>query len=104
MKDVICDTLRKFKHRVDYLEIRTESRRVLSLSADKTGPVHSSKTDASGGCVRANIGGGWGFASFESLDRLDSYVEKAIAWASMSNRGKYRLASAPVVVEDVPLK
>jgi predicted Zn-dependent protease len=104
MKDVITDTLRKFKDRADYLEIRTESRRVLNLGADKTGLVHISRTESTGGCVRAYLRGGWGFASFESLDRLSQYVEKAIAWARLSSRGKCELASVPVVTEDVPLK
>src|SRR4051812_21090506 len=104
MKQVIVEHIRKYKHLADYLEIRTEARRVLNLAADKTGLVHVSRTDATGGCVRAYIRGGGGFASFESLDRLGAYIERAIAWARRSSRGQYQLAPVPVVVEDVPLK
>jgi TldD protein len=104
MKDLIRDSIRRFKHLADYLEIRTETRRVLNLGADKSGLVHVSRNEAAGGCVRAYVRGGWGFASFEARDRLDEQIEKAIAWARLSSQGRYLLADVPVITEDVPLK
>ncbi len=50
-----------------------------------------------GGNVRAMIGGGWGFASFNDVNRLSHYVELAINQARLIGRRDSRLAEAEPV-------
>ncbi len=100
MKNIVRDLLGRHKHRADYLEVRMEENQMLRLQTDKTGLQEVLRRNASRGCVRAWIQGGWGFSSFESLDDLDCHVERALAWAKQGRGRRSILAPVPVVEED----
>ncbi len=77
MKDRIAEAL---KGAEGYVEIRVQEKQSTSLVYRKgeTDKVAAS-TDV-GGCVRALVpGGGWGFATFNSLDGLKERVKEAVA-------------------------
>ena len=88
----------------DYLEVRVEESEVSSLQF--RGPrLESIQNSISfGGCVRALSGGGWGFASFNSMEELDERVQQVCDLAAVAgkHRGeKVELAPVPVVNEVV---
>ncbi|MEW5766578.1 MAG: TldD/PmbA family protein [bacterium] len=88
-------------HKADYLEIRAEDRETVRI--DYMGPELEGigRNTDSGGCVRALIKGGWGFSSFNRLDKLGDHIRAATQAAALVGRGKSRLATAPVVTAEV---
>jgi TldD protein len=103
MKDRIDQTLKKFSSKCDYLEVHLEETRESRVQF--TGPQLTDlgkKTDF-GGNVRALTNGGWGFASFNSVDRIDEFARHAIDQARIVGKGKSQLAPADPVHEDVLL-
>jgi len=101
MKNRIKELLRKFKDRVDYLELRIEE-------IENSGMVYTGKTLSSlsqsesiGGAIRACHNGGWGFCSFVNLDHAESMIQKAIEQAKLFQKDRTYLASCEVVEEDV---
>jgi TldD protein len=101
MRDRIEQVITKHKPSCGYLEIRTEERSSTAVVA-KDGAIDSvgRSTDA-GGCVRALYKGGWGFVTFNSLDRLDDMAAKAIEQARAVGSEKSQVAQAPVIDEYV---
>jgi len=56
-----------------------------------------------GGNVRALNKGGWGFASFNSVDRIEEFAQHAIDQAKLVGRSKSELADVEPVRADVLL-
>ncbi len=103
MKDRLERTIRKFSSRCDYLEIRieeTHETRVV-LNGPRLEDV-GCRIDF-GGNVRALHKGGWGFASFNSVDRLDEFAEHAIDQAKLVGRETSTLAPVEPARDDVLL-
>lgn len=69
----------------DYLEIRLEETRATRI--EFRGPILESigQSVDYGGNVRALVGGGWGFVSFNRLEDLEAKVDLAIRQARLSN-------------------
>ena len=90
----------------DYVEVRLEESHITRIEYRGKDIETLGQTTSYGGNVRALVNGGWGFVAFNSLEGLSSKVEAAIAQARLIGgmRGEAsHLASAPVVVDRVPL-
>ena len=87
----------------DYCEFRFEDSRETVIQFQGAALENVKKANLYGGNVRALHNGGWGFASFNSIDELDRNVKLACSQARAAGKavgGKSRLAEAPVVVDD----
>lgn len=88
----------------DYLEIRVEETEGTRIEFRGPALETLSVTRDRGACVRALLGGGWGFASGNDLDRLPELVEEAIRLAGLAAARReepVRLAPVPVVRDRV---
>jgi len=92
------------KQRADYFEIHIEERETTHLQCQDGELEDVRRVTDRGGNVRALIKGGWGFVSFNDLDRLDEYAALAVAQARAVGRGKSVLAPVEPVVDSVPLQ
>ncbi|MGE5653810.1 MAG: TldD/PmbA family protein [Bacillota bacterium] len=89
--------------KVDYCEIRFEESHQLSINFQGRGLDRISNDIHYGGNVRALHKGGWGFASFNSLDDLDEMVQAACEQARFAGErqgGTSKLAPVPVVEDE----
>jgi TldD protein len=103
MKDRVEQVLKKFSSACDYLEVHLEETEESRVTF--TGPQLTDlgrKVDF-GGNVRALNRGGWGFASFNSIDRIEEFAQHAIDQANLTGKDKSALAQAEPVVADVGL-
>ena len=101
MRNLIESVLRN--HDADYLEVRieeTESTHIRYRGRELDEIGHST---GEGGCVRAAVGGGWGFVCFNDLNDLQEKAALAVRQARLVGREKTRLADVEPVVETVPL-
>ncbi len=89
------------KGKADYLEARFEESQ--SSSIIYRGKVLESigRSTASGGNVRALAKGGWGFTSFNNLNKLNDRVSLAVEQAQSTGTGKSNLAQVKPAVEKV---
>ena len=100
MRDLIESALKRQK--ADYIEIRieeTESTNISFRGRELDGINHST---GKGGNVRACTNGGWGFASFNDIQSIDSKIEQAVNQAKMVGNGKTQLADILPVIAIVP--
>lgn len=93
MKDRLTQALRQA--RADYAEVRFETDDSTSVAYRGKEIERVSSGKFSGGIVRACVRGGWGVATFESLDDLDGQVREACRCAELVGREKTELAEAP---------
>jgi len=80
--------------RADYAEVRVERAVTTTISYVGQELEEISEFTSLGGCVRALVKGGWGFASFNDLDDLPRYVRLACDQAALV--GGDHTALAPV--------
>jgi TldD protein len=83
----------------DYLEAHLEESQASHLIYRGKGLESVDKTSAVGGNVRALVGGGWGFVSFNSLEELKIKVEKAIQQAKLVSGGDSKIKQANSIVK-----
>jgi len=103
MRETLEHAVKTFAPQCDYFEVRleeTEETRV-AFQGGKLSDLGSSIDF--GGNVRALVKGGWGFASFNSLDRIDEFAESAVSQAKMVGREESSLAGTEPVVDEVTL-
>ena len=103
MKDRVEQVLKKFSSQCDYLEVHFEETEESRVTF--TGPQLrdlGKKVDF-GGNVRALTNGGWGFASFNSVDRIEEFAQHAIDQAKLTGKDTSQLAPVEPVVADVGL-
>jgi TldD protein len=103
MKERLEQLIKKFAHECDYIEAHveeTEESRV-TFSGKRLEDL-GRKVDF-GGNVRALHNDGWGFASFNSVERMEEFAERAVAQAKLVGRAKSRLAAVEPVRDDVHL-
>ena len=89
---------------VDYCEVRFEDTRELLIQFQGKALDNVRNTGMYGGNVRALNKGGWGFASFNSLDDLGANIALACGQAKAAGEiinEDFELAPVPVVVKDV---
>lgn len=103
MKDRIQDVVARFGGRCDYLEVHLEETAESRITfSGRTLTDLGRKLDF-GGNVRALHKGGWGFASFNSIDRIEEFAQHAIDQAKLVGVETSSLADADPVQADVPL-
>ena len=99
MQDRIESALRG--QQADYIEVRLEESEATQVRFRGHELEELGRSRAMGGSVRALVKGGWGFASFNDIDRLRAYVEQAVHQARLAVREPLTLAPAPVVRDTV---
>ncbi|MBN1551268.1 TldD/PmbA family protein [bacterium] len=106
MKAYLQSFLNKYAKDVDYLDIRVEESEetVIGFRGESIDMLRQSSEK--GGFIRAIFKGGWGFASFNSLDEdtLNYYFKSAVKQAHFTGKDETRLAPVPVVNEVLPLQ
>ena len=100
MRDLIESALKGLN--ADYVEIRVEERESTSITFRGRELDEIGLSTGKGGNVRACVKGGWGFASFNSLDDLRAKALQAVEQARMVGNEKTDLADAPPVVAIIP--
>jgi TldD protein len=93
-KNLIAETIARYRDRVDFLSIRLEESEGTSILLRGEQIETLSEGLARGGQVRACYKGGWGFATFNDLSALSDRVEDAIAAARIV--GEEETILAPV--------
>ena len=99
MRERFTDILSKCN--ADYVEIRFEQNQTTQISYRGGKLEEVSRTCSSGGNIRALVKGGWGFACFNSADKLDDYVELAVKQAKLACGEGFTLPSKEPVVDIV---
>ena len=92
------------QQRADYLEIRIEERQSTYLQCQDGDLEEIRRATDRGGSVRALVKGGWGFVSFNDLDRLEEYAALAVAQALAVGCGKSVLTPVEPMEDAVPLQ
>jgi TldD protein len=101
VQDFLTKTIKKFKNKADYLEIRVEESEGANISFRGEEIENVSQPFSRGGCVRALHKGGWGFVSFNDLATLDERISAAISQARLVGKGASHLAGATPVRDEV---
>jgi len=92
-------TIKRFD--ADYIEAHLEESQTSHLTYRGKELESVGKSISTGGNVRALIRGGWGFASFNDFDNLESKVELAVRQARLIGQEKSQLAEIEPVVDTV---
>ncbi len=100
MKDRLFSALKGQK--ADYIEVRLDESKSSRLVYRGERLEEAGKTASTGGCVRALVRGGWGFVSFNSLDRLAENVALAVNQACHVGNIESQFSPATPVVDTVP--
>jgi len=87
--------------RADYIEVRLDESQSSRLVFRGERLEEAGRTAAAGGCVRALVKGGWGFASFNSIDRLDQSAAMAVEQATHVGKGRSEFSPAQAVIDKV---
>ncbi len=85
----------------DYVELRIEEREASRIQYRGRELEEIGRSTSIGGNVRALVKGGWGFVSFNELDRLRERVELAVRQARLVGKEVSSLAPAAPVVDVV---
>jgi len=99
-RDLIDSALKN--HGADYCEIRIEETDNSRLTYRGKSLDTIAQTSGLGGNVRAVTKGGWGFASFNSLEDLGSKVSDAVAQSKAVGTGKTEIGDGQAHVDVVP--
>lgn len=99
MRDLIADALRG--QQADYIEVRLDESESTQVRFRGHELEELGRSRALGGSVRALVKGGWGFASFNDIGGLRTYVEGAVHQARLAVREPLALAPAPLVQDVV---
>jgi TldD protein len=87
--------------RADYLEIRLENRKNLSITYRGKELDDISEKTSSGGFIRALVNGGWGYASFTDVDQIPQLAEKAERAARIIGAGRSQMAETEIYNDTV---
>jgi len=98
----LADTLKRYS--ADYIEAHLEESQTSYITYRGRELESIGKTSAIGGNVRALVRGGWGFVSFNNLNKLPSPVELAVKQAQFVGNEESQLAPVEPVVDIVSSK
>jgi TldD protein len=98
MRKFIKDAISKAP-KVDYLEIRVEESQTTKIDFIGKELENIGNTTKIGGNVRALVNGGFGSVSFNSIDKLPTYIELAVKEAKLTGNTKTQLAKTKPVVD-----
>ncbi|MEQ8220882.1 MAG: TldD/PmbA family protein [Candidatus Eremiobacterota bacterium] len=99
MKSLIEETISKVK--ADYLEIRIEHTKQSSINFEGKTLKSSQQVEDGGGYVRALIGGGWGFKSFNDTSGLLDHALSAVKSAKILKKPAFRMSPVSAYREDI---
>ncbi|MDH5364574.1 MAG: TldD/PmbA family protein [Dehalococcoidia bacterium] len=85
-------------HKADYIEAHFEESEATHIVYRGERLEEVNRTGNSGGNVRALVKGGWGFVSFNSLERLRDKVSLAVEEAKLAGKEGFSLPSMEPVV------
>ncbi len=88
-------------HDADYVEVRMEEAETSRIQYRGRELEEINRNTSKGGCVRALYKGGWGFASFNSLDKLRDMVALAVRQARLVGKEQLKLAPVEPAVDSV---
>lgn len=91
------------RYRADHIEIHLEETEASAVSYRGRELETATRTRDSGGNVRALVNGGWGFASFNSLDGIEKRIEQAVEQARLAGAGRSQLSALPAVEATVAI-
>ena len=100
LHDLIADALKG--HDALYVEVRVDETDTTHIRYRGRELEEVSRTSGGGGCVRALAGGGWGFVSFNSLNKLREKVKAAVRNARLVGGEPVGLAPAQPIVDAIP--
>ena len=89
------------RYDADYIEARLEDSQTSHLTYRGKNLESVGRSTASGGNVRALIRGGWGFTSFNNLEKPVGRVAQAVEQAQFVGSGESRLTPVKPVVDKV---
>ena len=88
-------------HNADYIEAHLEESQSSHITYRGRGLESIGRTNAIGGNVRAMVKGGWGFVSFNNLNKLKASVELAVKQAKLVGNEESQLVQVEPVVDVV---
>jgi TldD protein len=88
-------------YNADYIEARLEESQRSYITYRGRELESIGQTNATGGNVRALVGGGWGFVSFNNLSDLPGKVKLAVKQARLVGREESKLAPVESIVDTV---
>jgi len=97
----LADTIKRYD--ADYLEVRLEQNQSSHITYRGRDMESIGMATATGGNVRAQVKGGWGFTSFNSLDGLPERIEQAVKQARLVGQEESRLAEVAPVIDTVSI-
>ncbi len=95
----LAETLKRYP--ADYIEAHLEESQASYITYRGRELESIGKLSSRGGNVRALVKGGWGFVSFNELNKLSDRVELALKQAQFAAKQKSQLAPLAAVVEVV---
>jgi len=95
----LAETLKRYP--ADYIEAHLEESQASYITYRGRELESIGKLSSRGGNVRALVRGGWGFVSFNELNKLSDRVELAVKQAQFAAKRKSQLAPLAAVVEVV---
>ena len=99
LRDLIADALKG--HDARYIEVRVDETDTTHIRYRGRELEEVNRTSGGGGCVRALAKGGWGFVSFNSLDKLREKVKAAVRNARLVGGEPVALAPAQPVMDTI---
>jgi len=99
MQDKIADSLKG--HKADYIEIRLEESQATRIIYRGNRLEEIGRTSSLGGNVRALVKGGWGFVSFNNIDKLGGKVGLAVKQARIVGKEDSKFSPAKPVTDAV---
>lgn len=103
MRNRVEQLIKTYSPKVDFLQIRIESAEGTDIGLRGDLIETLSQTLTVGGQVRTCHKGGWGFASFNNLDDLETRLQEAITSARLTGTEETLLAEVDPVRRSVPL-
>ncbi len=99
LQDEIANSLKG--HKADYVEIRLEESKATRIIYRGDRLEEIGKTSSLGGNVRALVKGGWGFVSFNNVNKLRDKVELAINQAKLVGKETSKFSQSEPVINVV---
>src|SRR4030042_2823303 len=99
MQDEIANSLKG--HNADYIEIRLEENKATRIIYRGNRLEEIGRTSSLGGNVRALVKGGWGFVSFNNVDKLRDKVDLAVKQARIVGKEDSKFSPTKPVTDAV---
>ncbi|APV43608.1 TldD protein [Dehalogenimonas formicexedens] len=79
-------------YRADHIEVHLEEAEASAISYRGRELETATRSRDAGGNVRALVNGGWGFVTFNSLEKIEKRIEQAVTQARLAGKGKSEFA------------